>query len=282
MEFLKVVGTRRSVRWYKTWEAVPREKIQRILEVVRLCNSPGNIQPWRAVVVERDRLSDEVRDELLAADHWQCAHTQAPVWIYWYGDTLATSLEGFKRGMFDPINLPMFGPAGFRQFGITEERVKAVFEEGAEMPPGAPAMSALINGITPEAAVVLAMTETVGACTTALLAAVNEGLGTTLHMIATQDKQARVMELLKVPDHCVPVWLQLVGYPLEDRAAGGQRPRYPFEQLFFEGQYGTPFERDDAVVEQLRDEELIQAPMPTPSRMEELRFLARMYGYPES
>ena len=39
MEFLEAVGKRRSVRWFKTWEQVPREKIQRILEVVRLTTS---------------------------------------------------------------------------------------------------------------------------------------------------------------------------------------------------------------------------------------------------
>ena len=86
MEFLEVVGSRRSIRWFKTWEKVPREKIQRILEAVRLTTCPGNLQPWRAIVVERDALDEKTRDGLLGADNWQGAHTQAPVWIYWYAD----------------------------------------------------------------------------------------------------------------------------------------------------------------------------------------------------
>ncbi len=57
MDFLQVVGLRRSIRIYRSWEKVEREKIQRILEVVRHTTCPGNIQPWRAVVVERDKLS---------------------------------------------------------------------------------------------------------------------------------------------------------------------------------------------------------------------------------
>src|SRR6516225_801321 len=77
MEFLEAVGSRRSIRWFKTWEKVPRESIQRILEVARLTTCPGNLQPWRAIVVERDEIDESTRDGLLGADNWQGAHTQA-------------------------------------------------------------------------------------------------------------------------------------------------------------------------------------------------------------
>ena len=96
MEFLEVVGSRRSIRWFKTWEKVPREKIQRILEAVRLTTCPGNLQPWRAIVVERDALDEKTRDGLLGADNWQGAHTQAPVWIYWYADPSSARPEAFQ------------------------------------------------------------------------------------------------------------------------------------------------------------------------------------------
>src|SRR2546427_7676752 len=65
MDFLQVVGDRRTIRWFKTWEQVPTEKIQRILEAVRLSTCPGNLQPWRAVVVVRDELDEAIREELL-------------------------------------------------------------------------------------------------------------------------------------------------------------------------------------------------------------------------
>ena len=51
MEFLKVVGDRRSVRWFRPWEPVDPASVQRILETARWCGCPGNLQPWRAVVV---------------------------------------------------------------------------------------------------------------------------------------------------------------------------------------------------------------------------------------
>src|SRR5690348_14504734 len=86
--FYRVCGLRRSIRWYKTWKPVEREKIQRILEVVRVStSSPGNVQPWKAIVVEQARLSRERRERLLYADNLQGAHVTAPIWIYWFGDT---------------------------------------------------------------------------------------------------------------------------------------------------------------------------------------------------
>ena len=100
-------------------------------------------------------------------------------------------------------------------------------------------------------------------------------------MIARPNKQERVKEILGVPQHWIPVWVQLVGYPAEGVEAGGQRPRQEFETTFFEGNAQTPFRRDPKVVERMEREKLLQAPAPTPGRRDELMFLARMYGYPE-
>ena len=111
MEFLEVVGSRRSIRWFKTWEKVPRDKIQRILEVVRLTTCPGNLQPWRAIVVERDELDKETREGLLAADNWQGAHTQAPVWIYWYADPQSTRPESFQERTIELTDAGALPPA---------------------------------------------------------------------------------------------------------------------------------------------------------------------------
>lgn len=157
----------------------------------------------------------------------------------------------------------------------------AAIEHGEEMPEGTAAIHETLHGLPSDFSMLVAMAETTGACAFAVLAAVNEGLGTVLHMAAKPSKQARLKELLKAPEHWVPVWVQLVGYPAEDRAAGGQRPRDPFEEMFFAGQVGTPFPRDDAVMADLAEAGLLQAPMPRPGRFDELRFLARMFGYPE-
>ena len=74
----------------------------------------------------------------------------------------------------------------------------------------------------------------------------------------------------------------LVGYPSEDPKGGGQRPRPPFEEQYYEGAYGTPFRRDDAVVAELKAANMIQEPAKPndPKRIEEIKKLAEKYGLP--
>jgi hypothetical protein len=97
---------------------------------------------------------------------------------------------------------------------------------------------------------------------------------------AAPSKAHIVREELGIPETWVPVWLQLVGYPVEDAEAGGQRPRLPFEEIFYYGDAATRFERDPAVVCQLEQAGLLGAPAPVPGRFDELRRLAQMFGYP--
>ncbi len=277
MEFLEAVGKRRSVRWFKTWESVPQDKIQRILEVVRLTTCPGNLQPWRAVVVERDKLDAATRDRLLADDNWQGAHAQAPVWIYWYGDLSAARPESFASKTKDLIDFGALPTA----FGWSKQMIDNAIDKGEAVPEGMPAINELLHGLPVEASANIAYAETVGACAVATLAAINEGLGTCLHMIAAPSKQDDVKKALGVPDSFVPVWLQLVGYPAEDPDAGGVRPRMPYEELYSHMKWGHPYQRNLHVVEQLEAEGLPQpTDQPKANRFDELKYLARMFGYP--
>jgi nitroreductase len=275
MEFLQVVGNRRSIRWFKPWKPVERGAIQRILEAARLTSCPGNLQPWRAVVVTAAGLDADVRDRLLVANNRQAAQTQAPVWIYWYADPLAATPGAFLERILE--QLPTGAIAS--SVGWTEQTARAAIDDGVTAPAGLPALEATVHGLPIEISAILAAQETNGACTVAVLAAVNEGLGTCLHAIGAPATQAEVKELLGVPEHLVPVWLQLVGHPAESADGGGQRPRMPFEELFAEGRWDTPFARDPAVVEGLLQEGLIQPPGPLPGRFEELEHLGRMFGY---
>jgi len=276
MDFLKVVGLRRSIRIFRSWQQVEREKIQRILEVVRHTTCPGNIQPWRAVVVERDKLSRQDREALLAADNYQGAHVQAPVWIYWFSDVDNSGGETFRQRVHELVDLgalPTF-------FGWTHEAIDAAIVKGETPPDGMPAIHTLLHNLPREMSALIGRQETVGACAVATLAAVNEGLGTCLHMAAIADKVPALKSILKVPEGWEPIWVQLVGYPAEEMEAGGQRPRLPFETLYFDGTYGRPFPRDPKVVEDLHREGLIREQMPKPGRFEELKHLARAFGFP--
>jgi nitroreductase len=277
MNFLQVCGLRRSIRFYKTWQPVEREKIQRILEVVRVTTTcPGNLQPWRAVVVEANKLDPKDREKLLAADNHQGAHRTAPVWIYWFADPEMGRPETFQKRVHELMDLGALASC----HGWTHEAINASIEKGVRSPEGMPEIGGLLHNLPREVSAIIARGETIGACDVACLAAVNEGLGTCLHMVATMDKVAEVKKFLKVPESWEAVWLQLVGYPAEEPEAGGQRPRLPFNELFFDGAYGKPFPRDAAVVEQLKTEGLLRAPAPKPGRFDEIKHLAQMFGFP--
>jgi nitroreductase len=276
MEFLQVVGNRRSIRWFKPWKPVERSAIQRILEAARLTSCPGNLQPWRAVVVTAAGLDIGVRDRLLTANNHQAPQTQAPVWIYWYADPLAATPAAFLERILEQLPTGAIAPS----VGWTEQTARAAIEDGVEAPAGLPALESTVHGLPLEISALIAAQETNGACIVAVLAAVNEGLGTCLHAIAAPATQAEVKELLGVPEHLVPVWLQLVGHPAESPDGGGQRPRMPFDELYAEMRWGTPFGRDPAIVEDLVQEGLIQPAGPLPGRFEELEHLSRMFGNP--
>src|ERR1700755_1899665 len=126
MEFLEVVGSRRSIRWFKTWEKVPRDKIQWIMEVVRLTTCPGNLQPWRAIVVERDEIDEKMGDGVLRGDNWQGAPTQAPAWIYWYAAPERARPQSFQERTME---LTEAGALPYA-YGWSKEMIEAAIQRG--------------------------------------------------------------------------------------------------------------------------------------------------------
>jgi nitroreductase len=275
MDLLEAIGRRRSIRWFKPWEPVPPAAVQRVLEAARMTGSPGNLQPWRAIVVEPVRLDAAERRQLLEANNVQRAQELAPVWIYWYADPRSAVPETFLERVLEQLPVGAIPAA----FGWSADAARDAIVDGSPAPRGLPAMDAFVHGLPYELSVVLAAQETNGACALATLAAVDAGLGTCLHTIATPARQEEVKAILGAPEHLVPVWLQLLGYPAESPEAGGQRPRQPFGELFSLGRWGTPFPRDEAVVDEMRARGLIGDPAPLPGREEELEHLARMFGY---
>jgi nitroreductase len=275
MEFLQVVGSRRSIRWFRPWQPVEAQKLQRILEAARVTGCPGNLQPWRAVVVTQADLDAGDRARLLDAANRQRPHEQAPVWIYWFGDASAVAASAFLAQISVGLEVGMLA----REAGWDAEAARAAIEDGVPPPAGMPPLHQTVHGLPPEVAAIVAAQETVGAVTTATLAAVNEGLGTCLHVACSPQTASELYAVLGVPPHFVPSWLQLVGYPAESPEAGGARPREPFEALFALMRWGRPLAREPSVVAGLEREGLIQAPAPLPGRDEEVAALARMFGY---
>src|SRR2546423_8076816 len=145
-DFYRVCGRRRSIRWYKTWKPVEREKIQRILEVVRVTtSSPGNVQPWKAVVVEQTRIPREKRDRLLYADNLQGPHVTAPVWIYWFGDTECVKPHIFKARLREQIA----AGAAPTAHGWSEAVMEPMIDRGEPAPQGLPGLNRIAMRMAP-------------------------------------------------------------------------------------------------------------------------------------
>ncbi len=260
MEFKQVVGRRRSIRFFEPDKPVEREKIQTILEAARLASCAVNAQWLRAIVVERDKLPKEKLDQLktpVAA----LALDLAPLHIYFFCDLgVVNRIKGER--LKELVDVGALAPTHGWSHKFVDELV----------------YPHILHPMTQnrEGYLAAAMADCGGAAHVALLTAFEEGLGACLNT----PNPALAGRVFEVPEDWVSLWVMLVGYPAESPEAGGQRPRPPFEELYFDGAYGTPFKRDDKVVEGLKEAGMIQAPAPLPGRQEEIRRLAERFGLP--
>ena len=262
MEFKRLVGSRRSVRYFQPWRPVERAKIQTILEAARLASRAVNAAFAKAIVVHRDELSEEDRNSLKTPTT-TAQLDLAPVWILWYADLGCVRKTNQGQTLRQLIDAGALNPS----HGWSHKYVEDVI------------WAQVLNPISqaPEVLAPFVVGEACLAVCQALLCAVDEGLGTQLTAFTADPAK----KLFNVPDEWVPIFAQLVGYSAESPEAGGQRPREPFEEDFFEGSYGKPFKRDTEVVQALEEAGMIQAPAPLPWRKQEVRALSRMFGLPE-
>jgi nitroreductase len=261
VEFKRVLGRRRSIRYFQPWRPVEREKVQKILEAARIASCAVNASYLRGVVVNRDDIPSATLDRLKtppAATNYDLA----PTFIFFFGDT-TTVTE--KRGatLRQLVDVGALNPShGWSHKFVDELIFPQILEPMTKTP------ERLIRAVSIDCGVAICQ---------ALLTAFDEELGACLSSFNGDV----VKEALDIPDHWMPMYALLLGYPAESWQAGGQRPRPPLEELFFEGTAGTPFRRDQAVVTELEQAEMLTAPAPLPWRKAEVRALARMLGLPE-
>jgi nitroreductase len=261
MEFKEVIGRRRSIRYFLPYRPVEREKIQTIMEATRLSSCAVNASFLRAIVVERDKLAPEDL-EALKVPTTTLQLDMAPVHIYFYGNLNAIQ-ESHGQTLKELFDVGALNPTHGWSHKFIEETVWAQILDPISKDPN-------INPIAVSMDSGVAMNQ-------ALLTAFDEGLGALL----TAFNAERAKAIFKVPDHFMPLYAMLIGYPAESWEAGGQRPRPALESLYFEGEYGVPMQRDPAVVERLKQAKMIQEPAPLPWRKDEVRALSRMFGLPE-
>lgn len=261
MEFKRVVGTRRSIRFLTPWKPVERAKIQVMFEAANRASRSINADYPRALVVNRIDL-DDATIESLRNPTTSAELDMAPTYIFWYFDS--NYVEGAQARLKELVQHKALPPAhGWSEAYVDDLIYPQVLKPISEDPVSNNFMAAIETGI---------------AICNALNAAVDEGLGSCLHAFTGADV---IKSLFNVPDTWVPVWMQLVGYPLEEIEAGGQRPRRPLSYSYREGHCDRPFEEDPDVVEYLKDTGMLQAPGPFPYRDTEVRMLSRMFGLPE-
>ena len=261
MEFKEVIGRRRSIRFFDPDRPVEREKIQKMLEAARLASCAVNAHWARAVVGFRDDLTEDQLKRLktpvatLNVD-------MAPVHIHWFND-LGVVQRNEGRPLKQLIDVGALAPTHGWSHKFVDEFVYPQILKPMTMGPGYPVGSTFDVGI---------------AVCQALLTGVDEGLGVGLVTLMPNV----LKEVFKVPEDWIPLPTILVGYPAESWDGGGQRPRPPFEEMYFEGEYGKPFARDEKVVEELKSAKMIQEPAKPndPKRIEEIRKLAEKYGLP--
>lgn len=61
MDLYEVISTRRSIRKYKS-DPVEEEKLNRILEAVRIAPSAGNRQPWHFIVIKDEETKRRLKE----------------------------------------------------------------------------------------------------------------------------------------------------------------------------------------------------------------------------
>ncbi len=255
MEFKQVLGRRRTIRFYLPFRCVERQKIQKMLEAARRSSCVGNVNSARGIVIWKEQASPELIKAIAPPLGYQQMHT-APCFILWYHDKSAYQIDKWIQDM---TNL-----ADTRRIGTDVEETKADIERILRPIFGA---SWQQMAIAPLAFMDLGL-----AVCQAMLTAYDEGLGICL---MSGPRLEQVAGLLKLPETAVPVCLMAVGYPAESWEAGGQTVKAPFESLFHEMEYGRPFEQDPAVLSELEQAGMIQAPAPLPWRDAELKYLER-------
>jgi nitroreductase len=254
MEVKRVIGNRRSIRFYLPFRPVERSKIQKMLEAARRASCVGNVTVARAVVIWREEASEELMKAITPPLGYQQMET-APCFILFYHDKMSYEVN---KWIDDLKNL-----AAQRRIGEDVEQTTEIIEKNLR-----PAFGAVWEQM---AVAPLAFMDVGQVVAQATMVAWDEGLGTCL---MSSPRLEQVGKLLKLPETAIPVCLMSVGYPAESWEAGGQTSKPPFSDLFFEMEYGSIFEPDPEVEEELKQEGMIQAPAPLPWREAELKYLS--------
>ena len=254
----QAMGDRRSIRYYDPDRKVEEWKIEAMLQAARHSSCQGNINATEAIVVQKEtcELWDEIEECVSGFNVQvinQCSHV-----IFWL-----TNLHAWYGRANDGISSLALSGASTHYHGWNYE-----FTMTQTVP--------RLMSFPVERTDTLLRFESGQAVANAITAGVAVGVGNIL--LAFGRKPGGVEKAFGLPSNLKFTWAHAVGYPLEDKKAGGQRPRIKFEKLFHKDSYGTPLQPTPEVTEALKAKGLIQEQAPLAGRFEEIDALAGRFG----
>ncbi len=254
----QAMGDRRSIRYYDPDRKVEEWKIEAMLQAARHSSCQGNINATEAIVVQKEtcELWDEIEECVSGFNVQvinQCSHV-----IFWL-----TNLHAWYGRANDGISSLALSGATTQYHGWNYE-----FTMTQTVP--------RLMSFPVERTDTLLRFESGQAVANAITAGVAVGVGNIL--LAFGRKPGGVEKAFGLPSNLKFTWAHAVGYPLEDKKAGGQRPRIKFEKLFHKDSYGTPLQPTPEVTEALKAKGLIQEQAPLAGRFEEIDALAGRFG----
>lgn len=255
MELKEAIGRRRTIRFFLPHRPVERHKIQKMLEAARRASCAGNVMNARAIIIWREQADPKVLKVIAPRIGYQQMHT-APVFIFWYSESAVYHGDAWPDSV---LRL-----ADARRIGVEVEATRQEINE--KLRPGF-LLAGKQMGVAP-----LAFMDVGQAIAQATLVAYEEGLGSCLMSSPRLD---RVAKMFNLSETSVPICIQAVGYPAESWEAGGQTPKPPLGEMFFEMEAGKPFASDPTVEAEMKEAKLIQEPAPLPWRDAELVYLTR-------
>ena len=257
---LQTIGDRRSYRYFDPEKKVEEWKVQAILQAARLASCQGNINATEAVVLQKETCDPDLWEDLeecVSGFNVQL-FTQSSHIIIWL-----TNINAWYGRANDGLNTLALSGALTKYHGWNYE-----FSMTQTIP--------RLMSFPTERTDLLLRFETGLAVSQALLAGQSLGVGNCL--CAFGRKPQGVEKALGVPSHYKFTWAHVIGYPMEDWKAGGQRVRLKYEKLFHRDGFGNPYMPDPAVDDVLREKGMLQEQAPLDGRFEEIDQLASRFG----
>jgi nitroreductase len=208
MELSEAILSRVSVRKWQD-RKVEREKIVKVLEAARRAPSWGNLQPWRFIVIEEEKIIKNLAE----ASYGQRAVATAPVIIVCAGEAGDFSREKQRKSAKELIAVGAMD--------IKMEQLEKFLDKVS------------FDGVSEEVKTFRTREQIIIATAYMTLAAVDQGLGS---LWIGGFEANKVHQDLNLPPNMIVHCMLALGYPGENPPP---RPRKSLEEIAFFGGYKT-------------------------------------------